>query len=635
MKLSNLDAVLQRLPGLRIGVVGDFCLDAYWVVDGAASEISVETGLATQPVRKQRYSVGGAGTIVANLCAMGVGQVRVFGVLGDDPFGAELRRLFVGLHVDCDGLLTQREGWDTPVYIKPIRDEVESSRIDLGNFNRLDDALATQLLERLETALRELDGLIVNQQLVRGIHTEFFQGGLNALLARHADRLILVDSRHFAERYGNCIHKLNAREAARIGGRIYGGEEVINQAEVEADARALQARWGRLVFVTNGPRGCVVADGKGIRGVEGLHMVRRTDPVGAGDSMLAGLTAGLASGCSPVEAAAFGNFVAGVTVQKLYQTGTATPEEIRAIGSDPDYVYAPELADDPRKAHYLEGLAIEIVAPLPENLRITHAIFDHDGTLSTLREGWEQVMEPVMIRAILGGQFASAGETLYARVVHRVREYIDKTTGIQTLSQMEGLVDLVREFGIVPEGEREDAQGYKRIYNEGLMRLVRERMARLERGELDVADFAIKKAPEFLQRLRAAGVTLFLASGTDEQDVIREATVMGYADCFEGRMYGAVGDVSKEAKRIVLDRILTDIGARNVHQLVTFGDGPVEMRETRKRGGLAVGVASDEVRRLGLNMSKRGRLIRAGAHVVVPDFAQLDGVLGVLGLFRS
>jgi len=632
MTRAWLDDLLGRLPGLRLGVVGDFCLDVYWAFDMSASELSVETGLPTQPVRRQRYSLGGAGNVVANLAAMGVGTIRTFGVTGADPFGEALTRLLGDLRVDLAGMQVQHGDWDTTVYLKPIREESELNRIDFGHFNRLRDEVADALLARLDAALPELDGLVVNEQLTYGIHSSYFQGRLQAWMARHADRLMVVDSRHFPERYAAGVHKLNAREAARLCGGQYGAADVISQGEVEGYARDLFGRWARPVLVTNGARGCVVADGTGVRAVPGLHIVRRTDPVGAGDSMLAGVTAALACGVAPVDAAVFGNFVAGVTVQKLFQTGTATPEEIRAIGADPDYVYAPELADDLRQARHAEGLDLEVVEALPAGRRITHAIFDHDGTLSTLREGWEQVMEPMMVRAILGAHYASAGETLYARVKARVREFIDKTTGIQTLVQMQGLVDLVREFGQVPEAERQDAAGYKGIYNAALMSLVQERVARLKRGELDVADFTLKNAAALLRRLRAAGVTLYLASGTDEQDVVSEAEALGYADVFEGRIYGAVGDATKEAKRIVLDRLLNDIGARNMDRLVTVGDGPVEIRETRKRGGFAVGVASDEVRRFGWNLGKRGRLIRAGAHVLVPDYAQLDGLLRVLGV---
>jgi hypothetical protein len=61
-----------------------------------------------------------------------------------------------------------------------------------------------------------------------------------------------------------------------------------------------------------------------------------------------------------------------------------------------------------------------------------------------------------------------------------------------------------------------------------------------------------------------------------------------------------------------------------------FGDGPVELREARKRHGAAVGVASDEVRRYGLHAGKRARLIMAGAHLVIPDFSQAGRLLALM-----
>jgi hypothetical protein len=114
-----------------------------------------------------------------------------------------------------------------------------------------------------------------------------------------------------------------------------------------------------------------------------------------------------------------------------------------------------------------------------------------------------------------------------------------------------------------------------------------------------------------------------------------EARAMGYADLFTGGVYGSIGDVHHEAKRVVLDRILRDLGPAGIAGLATFGDGPVEMRESRKRGGYAVGVASDEIRRFGLNPSKRARLIRAGADLVIPDFSQLEQLLDLLGVAKK
>ncbi len=56
------------------------------------------------------------------------------------------------------------------------------------------------------------------------------------------------------------------------------------------------------------------------------------------------------------------------------------------------------------------------------------------------------------------------------------------------------------------------------------------------------------------------------------------------------------------------------------------------MRETQKRGGMTVGIASNELRRYGLNQSKRTRLIKAGADIIVPDFSQADRLLELLNI---
>jgi len=196
--------------------------------------------------------------------------------------------------------------------------------------------------------------------------------------------------------------------------------------------------------------------------------------------------------------------------------------------------------------------------------------------------------------------------------------------------QMQGLVRMVREFGIVPAADILDMHGYKRVYNDALMRRVRQRLARLEAGELDVTDFTVKQAVPLLRALHAAGVQLYLASGTDQADVENEARALGYAELFGDRVFGAGDDVTHDAKRHVLERIMAHVGDL-AGRVVTFGDGPVEIRETQLRGGLTVGVASDEVRRFDLNPAKRARLIRAGAAVIVPDYSQLSALLEFLG----
>jgi phosphoglycolate phosphatase-like HAD superfamily hydrolase len=348
--------------------------------------------------------------------------------------------------------------------------------------------------------------------------------------------------------------------------------------------------------------------------------LKKLDIVGAGDTVTSALALCLGAGVGPAEAAEFANCAAAVTVGKLFQTGTASAMEIIEIGKDPDYIYQPELASDIRSARYYEDTEIELCRESLPLGRIKHAVFDHDGTISTLRQGWEEIMVPMMIKAILGDTYETADETLYHKARNRVLDYIDKSTGIQTIVQMEALVEIVGEFGLVPAGKIHDKFGYKQIYNDALMELVNKRIEKFKCGQLDITDYTIKGALEFLRALKQRGIKLYLASGTDRQDVVAESEALGYADIFDGGIYGSVGDIAKYSKKMVIEKIMAENDLQGP-ELAVFGDGPVEIRECRKRDGIAVGIASDEIRRHGLNAEKRSRLIKAGAHVLTPDFA--------------
>jgi phosphoglycolate phosphatase-like HAD superfamily hydrolase len=339
----------------------------------------------------------------------------------------------------------------------------------------------------------------------------------------------------------------------------------------------------------------------------------------------------LASGINNKDTAEFATMAAAVTIQKLFTTGTASQDEILDINTDPDYNYQLDLSTDVRMAKYIENTEIECCSN-NENLNlgnIKHAVFDHDGTISILREGWELVMEPVMIEAILGNKYKTANKSLFDKVRKRVLEFIDVTTGIQTIVQMEGLVKLVDEFNIVPKNEIKDKFVYKEIYNDALMIMVNKRISRLNNGQLDANDYMVKGVLDFMNKLKQEGVKLYLASGTDKEDVIIEANALGYAHMFDGGIYGSVGDISKYSKKMVINDIISNNNLVG-KQLIVIGDGPVEIKESRKVKGLALGVASDEIRRYGLNPEKRTRLIRSGAHFVIPDFSETTKLFNLL-----
>jgi len=626
---SWLEQALAPLSRLRAAVLGDFCLDAYWQLDSAEPELSLETGLPVRRVRTQTYSLGGAGNVVANLVALGVGQVQAIGVVGTDLFGAELLRLLRACGPAIRDHMVEDPHWQTMVYAKPWNGDQEENRVDFGAFNVLSKRTMDALIAALDVAAGENDVVVLNQQISRGVNSLPVIERINQVIAAYPKTLFLVDARHRPDLYRGAVLKLNVAEAARFLQEPIDGSVATERAK--GFAWRVTQRTGQPTFLTRGEHGILVADDKTVHEIPGIQVLEKTDPVGAGDTVVAALAAALGSGEDPCIAAKLANLAASITVRKLRTTGTALQTEILAVGPEPDYIFEPELADAPYRARFLEGTEIEVIGDLPTDLQIQHCIFDHDGTLSTLREGWEKIMEPMMVQAILGPEYEDVDPARTSRIAAEVRAFIDRTTGIQTLVQMKGLVNLVRQSGLVPENEILDEHGYKHIFNQQLLKMIETRMSKLKSGEFSPEDFQIKNAMALLRELHRRGIKLYLASGTDQADVVAEAQAMGYADLFEGRIFGAVGDIRVEAKKLVVDRIIleNDLSGR---QFATFGDGPVEMRETRKIGGLSIGVASDEVRRFGWNIVKRSRLIKAGANLIVPDFSQLPAILKVMQL---
>lgn len=331
LTLSGLEALIPRLAGLRVGVIGDFALDAYWMVEPAAVLSSVETGRPTQPVAEQRYAAGAAGNVAANFAALGCRQVSVFGVIGRDPWGMELVRLLREMGAERSGLLTQERDWATVTYAKPHIGTVEQSRIDFGDFNRLHDETAGRLLAGLEAALSGLDAVVINAQARAGIHRAEFRHRLAELIRARPDKLFAVDSRDPEAMYAGCVLKINDREAARVCGTVSSGGELISGEQACTAAQQLFAARGQPVFLTRGDAGMVVCDAAGVAKVPAIPLEGEVDTVGAGDAALAGVVAALACGLAPVQAAGVGTLAAAVSARKLRQTGTACPEEILAL----------------------------------------------------------------------------------------------------------------------------------------------------------------------------------------------------------------------------------------------------------------------------------------------------------------
>jgi phosphoglycolate phosphatase-like HAD superfamily hydrolase len=252
---------------------------------------------------------------------------------------------------------------------------------------------------------------------------------------------------------------------------------------------------------------------------------------------------------------------------------------------------------------------------------VRHILFDFDGTLSVLRQGWEPVMETIMLEAICGGKMPSQ------ELIAEVRNYIDLSTGKLTILQMQWLVDKVRSFGM--EKHPLSAAAYKKRYLQALMVSVSVRLEALENGTASAGDYLIQGSQEFIRGLEEKGVELYIASGSDHIDVVRETNALGISNYFQGGIYGALDVSELNGKERVIQRILDDHHLAG-DELLVVGDGPVEIIEGRQRGAISLGVASDEVVRSGWNEHKMERLTRAGADLLVADFAHSSELIKIL-----
>src|SRR3989339_835297 len=173
MKIERAIEILGKIKNVRVAVFGDFCLDAYWMLDTRCGEVSVETGLKARAVNKHYYSLGGASNIVANLAALKPKEITAIGIIGEDIFGRELTRQLDNLGVDTSRLVIQSGGFDTVVFGKPYLENDEQARMDFGFFNKRLPETDTIILKYLRKTLETVDVLIFNQQVPGSLNDVF------------------------------------------------------------------------------------------------------------------------------------------------------------------------------------------------------------------------------------------------------------------------------------------------------------------------------------------------------------------------------------------------------------------------------------------------------------------------------
>ena len=264
---------------------------------------------------------------------------------------------------------------------------------------------------------------------------------------------------------------------------------------------------------------------------------------------------------------------------------------------------------------------IEIINDSLDLGRIRFALFDFDGTISLIRQGWQDVMIPMMVDILADLDSGESREQLRALVL----EFVTRLTGKQTIYQMMALDEAVQERG----GPAKDPLEYKHQYLALLWEQIKDRVAGLKEGRFTPHEMAVPGALEFLPALSARNVEMYVASGTDHPYVVDEAGCLDVDKYFGDRIYGALDDYKSFSKAILIEKLIRE---NDLHgsEFVTFGDGYVEIENCKEVGGIAVGVATEEETREGIDEWKRNRLIEAGADIIIPDFREGDRLLKYL-----
>jgi phosphoglycolate phosphatase len=280
-----------------------------------------------------------------------------------------------------------------------------------------------------------------------------------------------------------------------------------------------------------------------------------------------------------------------------------------------------ELKDYPR-GRMLEGANyIEVINENIERGRVRFALFDFDGTISLIRQGWQEVMIPMMVDILMGLDTGESRDDIHMVV----KEFVTRLTGKQTIFQMMALAEEIEKRGGTPL----DPLEYKHQYLDLLWEQIKDRVAGLKAGRLTPVEMAVPGALEMVRALYDRSVNLYVASGTDHPYVVDEATCLGVNEFFGDRIYGALDDFKNFSKAILIEKLIRE---NNLHgsEFLTFGDGYVEIENCKDAGGIAIGVATDEAKREGIDEWKRNRLIDAGADLIIPDFREYDKVLRYL-----
>lgn len=332
---KRLGEITERYGRLRVAVVGDLCLDRYFDIDPARQEISIETNLPVHNIVRTRCQPGGAGTIINNLSALGVGTIYPVAIIGEDGEGYELRRSLNLRHSVRPQYLVETPLRATFSYTKPLvhrpgQPPEELSRLDIKNWSETPRALEDQVVDAVRKVANEVDVMVILDQVDvadTGVVTRRVQEAIGQVAREHPKLLILADSRRGLREFPSVGFKMNAAELAVFTGQAASSD----LGEIRQIAARVARETGQPVFVTLSERGIIGAWRDEVEHVPALPVRGPIDIVGAGDSVTANLASALAAGATLREAVELACLASSFVIHQLGTTGTASPTQLAEL----------------------------------------------------------------------------------------------------------------------------------------------------------------------------------------------------------------------------------------------------------------------------------------------------------------
>ena len=321
--------LLSRFPGRRVLVVGDLVLDEYIV--GRAARLSREAPIPVLDEIERFRRPGAASNPAANVAALG-GRPRLVGVLGSDDAGRDLAAEMERAGISS-GDLVETVSRPTATKTRIMAEHVAAHRQQVARLDRvprepLEPHVEAQLVAAIEAAAPDADAILVSDYKAGVVNDKTVTAAVAA--ARLAGIPVAVDSQGDLFQFrGFTLVKSNQLEAEAALGRSLESEEQFAQA-----GQRLRTELGaEYVVITRG------AEGMSVVGPAGRHQhvapVNRTevwDVTGAGDTVIAVLTLGVAAGGDVVAAAKLANAAAGLVVRRLGVATVSAQELLGALG---------------------------------------------------------------------------------------------------------------------------------------------------------------------------------------------------------------------------------------------------------------------------------------------------------------